>query len=144
MNKLTADPSARRMRPFEGLSGETVLRRVLLLDGVVTGVNGVAYLIGAGGLDSLLGLSTALLRPVGGFLCLFAAIVVSVASRSTISRTAVRAVIFANVLWAVSSFVVAGANWYSPTGPGRTWIVLQATTVAAFAALQRWALGRDD
>lgn len=144
MDKATANTdTATQVRFFEKVSGDILVRRVLLLDAAVTGVNGVAYLVGAGVLDSVLGLSTALLQPTGGLLLVFAAAVTYLAIRPLLTRSAVRGVIVANLIWAISSLFVAAADWFSPTTTGRIWIVVQAGTVALFAGLQHWALRRD-
>ena len=87
------------------------LRTALKLDAVVTGANGAAYLVAAGPLEDLLGLSPALLRGIGAFLLLFSAAVWIVASRPQVSSSAALAVIAVNVLWAADSiaFLAAGA-----------------------------------
>ena len=61
------------------------LRTALKLDAVVTGANGAAYLVAAGPLEDLLGLSPALLRGIGAFLLLFSAAVWTVAARPQVS-----------------------------------------------------------
>ena len=119
---------------------ESLLRVALKLDAVVTGVNGAAYLAAAGPLSELLGLSPGLLRGAGAFLVGFAALVALLARRRAPARPAVLAVVAANVLWAADSVAAALAGWGSPTGVGTAWILLQAVTVAGFAALQLAAL----
>ena len=66
-----------------------LLRLALKLDAIVTGANGAAYLIAAGPLGDLLGLSPALLRGTGAFLLAFAAAVYVTATRPA-SRRPVR------------------------------------------------------
>ena len=112
------------------------LRTALKLDAVVTGANGAAYLVAAGPLEDLLGLSPALLRSIGVFLLLFSAAVWTVAARPQVSMSAALAVIAINVLWAVDSiaFLLSGAS--DPTTVGAIWIVMQALVVAGFAGLQ--------
>jgi hypothetical protein len=116
------------------------LRAALGLDALVTGTNGVAYLAAAGPLSDLLGLSPGLLRGAGAFLVGFAALVAVLAHRRAPARPAVLAVVAVNALWAADSLAAAAAGWGSPTGVGTAWIVLQAATVAGFAALQVAAL----
>lgn len=120
----------------------SLLRTALRLDAVVTGANGAAYLVAAGPLGDLLGLSPALLRGLGAFLVVFAALVWLTSSRSEIPRKAVVAIVVANLVWAVDSVVAAAAGWGSPSTEGTVWIVLQAVTVAAFADLQILGLRR--
>ena len=112
------------------------LRTALKLDAVVTGANGAAYLVAAGPLEDLLGLSPALLRSVGVFLLLFSAAVWTVAARPQVSTSAALAVIAVNVLWAADSiaFLLSGVS--DPTTVGAIWIVMQALVVAGFAGLQ--------
>ena len=94
--------SATRRRPF--------LRLALKLDALVTGANGAAYLVAAGPLGELLGLSPALLRGTGAFLVAFAAAVWLTATRPSIPRGAVHAIVAANAIWAIDSIVAAIAE----------------------------------
>ena len=113
-----------------------LLALALRLDAVVTGANGAAYLVLAGPLGDLLGLSPSLLRGAGAFLVAFAAAV-------WLARpAAVPAIVAANVAWAAASITAAVAGWGSPTTAGTVWIVLQAIVVAGFAELQLTALRR--
>jgi len=118
------------------------LRTALKLDAIVTGANGAAYLVAAGPLEDLLGLSPALLRGIGAFLLLFSAVVWIVGSRPQVSSTAALAVIAVNVLWAADSIAFLAAGLSDPTTVGAIWIVLQALVVAGFAGLQ--AMTRAD
>ena len=94
------------------------LRTALKLDAIVTGANGAAYLVAAGPLEDLLGLSPALLRGTGAFLLLFSAAVWTVASRPQVSPSAALAVIALNVLWAADS--IAFLATASRTHDGRS------------------------
>lgn len=118
---------------------QTVLRRFLALDAVVTGANGLAYLALSGPLGRLLGIDSGLLPALGAFLAVYAAAVGVLASRARPAAFPVRAVIEANLAWSVLS-CVALAMWLSPTTAGAVWTVLQALTVAVFAAVQYLAL----
>jgi hypothetical protein len=113
-----------------------LLRAALKLDALVTGANAVAYLALAGPLADLLGVPAGALRAIGAFLAVFAAAVWVVGARPEPSPAAVRAIVAANVAWAVGSLVAFAADAWSPTTAGAVWIVLQAVTVALFAALQ--------
>ncbi len=112
------------------------LRTALKLDAVVTGANGGAYLVAAGPLEDLLGLSPALLRSIGVFLLLFSGAVWTVAARPRVSTSAALAVIAINVLWAADSIVFLLSGVSDPTTVGAIWIVMQALVVAGFAGLQ--------
>ncbi|TXS48681.1 hypothetical protein EAO75_17405 [Streptomyces sp. uw30] len=118
---------------------QTVLRRFLALDAVVTGANGLAYLVASGPLGRLLGVDSGLLIALGAFLAVYAGGVGLLASRARPAALPVRAVIEANLAWAVLS-LVALAVWLSPSTSGAVWTVVQAVTVAGFAALQHTAL----
>jgi hypothetical protein len=72
----------------------------------------------------------------------FAAGVYAVSRRDPIPAGAVRAVVAANVLWAIGSLVAAIAGWGTPSTAGAVWIVLQAVVVAGFAELQLLGLRR--
>ncbi|MFJ5832627.1 hypothetical protein [Streptomyces sp. NPDC093089] len=122
---------ARTTRP------EVAVRRFLALDAVVTGANGIAYVAASGPLGELLGVDAGLLFELGLFLTAFAAGVAWLASRRRPAALAVKAVVDANVVWAVLS-VVALVAWLEPTAAGLLWTPMQAAAVAGFAGLQ-WA-----
>ncbi|MEU6975248.1 hypothetical protein [Streptomyces sp. NPDC046371] len=126
-----------------GLSRTTqppsMVRRFLALDAVVTGGNGLAYAAASGPLGELLGVGRGLLLGLGVFLTVFAALVAWLASRPQPPVLGVKAVVDANLLWAVLS-VVALVAWLEPSTAGAVWTLLQAGTVAGFAALQWGAL----
>ena len=113
-----------------------LLRVALKLDAVVTGANGAAYLALAGPIGDLLELPASALRGAGAFLLVFAAVVWLLSERPAPGPAAVRAVIAANVAWALGSLGLAAAGWESPSTVGTVWIVLQALTVSGFATLQ--------
>ncbi|MDT7840021.1 hypothetical protein [Streptomyces justiciae] len=118
---------------------QTALRRFLALDAVVTGANGLAYLTASGPLGRFLGVGSTLLLELGAFLVVYAAGVGWLASRPRPAALPVRAVVEANLAWALLS-CVALALWLSPSTAGGVWTVLQALTVAGFAALQHVTL----
>ncbi|MFD8014091.1 hypothetical protein [Streptomyces sp. NPDC058955] len=118
---------------------QSMVRRFLALDAVVTGANGLAYALASGPLGELLGVDPALLLGLGLFLTAFAAGVAWLASRPAPPALAVKLVVDANLLWAVLS-LVALAAWLDPTTAGLVWTPMQAGTVAGFAVLQWSAL----
>ncbi|WP_328874898.1 hypothetical protein OHT76_35210 [Streptomyces sp. NBC_00287] len=118
---------------------QAVLRRFLALDAVVTGANALAYLAASGPLGRLFGVDSTLLLELGVFLAVYAGGVGWLASRARPATFPVRVVIEANFAWAALS-LLALAVWLSPTATGAVWTVMQALTVAAFAALQHIAL----
>lgn len=118
---------------------QRMLRRFLALDALVTGTNAVAYLAVSGPLGRFLGVRPGLLLVLGAFLAGYAAAVGLTASRPHPPTPGVRAVVDANLAWAVLS-CLALALWLAPSTAGTVWTVLQAVTVAGFAALQHGAL----
>ncbi|MFF3339960.1 hypothetical protein [Streptomyces flavidovirens] len=118
---------------------QTMLRRFLALDAVVTTTNGLVYVAASGPVGRLLGVGSGLLFGLGVFLVVFGAGVGYLASRREPATLPVKAVIEANLAWAVAG-LVALALWFSPTTAGTFWIPMQAATVAGFAALQHLAL----
>ncbi|MFH9890662.1 hypothetical protein [Streptomyces luteogriseus] len=118
---------------------QSMLRRFLALDAVVTGGNALAYLAFSGPLGRFLGADATLLLALGAFLALYAAGVGLLAARRQPPALGVRAVVEANLAWAAVS-LVALALWLTPSTPGAVWTVLQALVVAAFAVLQHMAL----
>jgi hypothetical protein len=124
------------------MTRRVTLRGALLLDAAATGANGAAYLLAAGPLGDLLGLSPTLLRLLGAVLVAFALAVWLAATRPGVPRVAVVAIVALNAVWAVGSVVVAIGGWTSPSTVGTLWIVAQALVVGAFAELQANALRR--
>ncbi|MER7127661.1 hypothetical protein [Streptosporangium saharense] len=120
-----------------------LLRLALRLDAVVTGVNGVAYLLLAGPVSDLLGLAVPLQRGVGVFLLVYGVAVWLLAMPKTVNRGAVTAVIALNALWAVASVVELALGGLGTTTLGAVWVVAQALAVGGFAALQYVALRGD-
>src|SRR5687767_8671593 len=102
----------------------SLLRLALRADALVSGLNGAAYLVIAGPLSDLLGLSAGVLRAVGLFLLVYAAAVWWVANRPVAS--AVRTVITGNLVWTAGSIAVVATDLGTPTTIGAVWLVLQA------------------
>jgi hypothetical protein len=119
----------------------SLLRLALRADAVVSGLNGAAYLLLAGPLSDLLGLSAGVLRFAGVFLLVYAAAVWLVADRP--AAPAVRVVVTGNLLWSAGSIAVVVADLGTPTTVGAVWLVLQAVVVAGFAVLQIAGLRRS-
>ncbi|MBW6439618.1 hypothetical protein KZ829_38415 [Actinoplanes hulinensis] len=121
-------------------TSDALLRFVLKADAVVTGVNGIAYLVLAGVLTDVLGYPVSVQRWVGAFLTVFAIGVGVIATRPVVSRAAVRVLIAVNVVWVLLSVVVLGTGAVEATTLGQVWMAAQAAVVAAFAAIQAYAL----
>ena len=122
----------------------TALPVALKLDAVVTAANGAAYLVAAGPLSDLLGLSAPLLRIAGAGLLAFAGVVWLVATAQRMSRPAPATIIALNAVWAVGCVTAVLADLGTPTTIGAVWIVAQALVVAGFAELQLAGLRRAE
>jgi hypothetical protein len=118
------------------------LRLFLGLDAVVTGANGLIYLLAAGPVGDLLDLDAGFLRGIGVFLTVYGVLVGVLARRPVPPATATKAVVEANLLWAVASVAAVVFGWLDPNTVGTVWVPLQALVVAAFAVLQMNGLRR--
>ncbi|TDD98888.1 hypothetical protein [Jiangella asiatica] len=119
-----------------------LLRWVLELDGVGTGLNGLAYLVAAGWIGDRLGLPTALLYPAGAFLVLAGAVLVALSTRRVVPVAWLWGVVAINAVWVVDSVVVAAAGWFDLTTAGTVWVLAQAALVAGFAVVETVAIRR--
>jgi len=118
------------------------LRRVLLADGAVSGACGALMLAGAAPLAGLLGVPEGLLRWAGLSLLPWAALVLWLARRASISRGAILSVIVLNALWAVDCLLLLLSGWVAPTALGVAFLLVQAVTVGVLAELQYVGLRR--
>lgn len=118
---------------------QTVLRRFLALDSVVTTGNGLAYVAFSAPLGRLLGVGPEVLLELGVLLTVFGAGVGWLASRRRPPVLPVTVVVAVNYTWTALS-LVSLPLWSSPTTAGLLWIPAQAVTVASFALLQQLAL----
>lgn len=128
------------MRSSYVTGDESLLRRLLQLDAIVVAINGAAYAVLGGVLDSVLGVPARLLWALGGLLIVWSVFVWYAAT--SLRPEAVWAVIAANFVWTALSLVVLAGGWLSPTTAGGVWIALQAVAVGALAVLQLYALRR--
>ena len=122
-------------------TGAGLLPAALKLDAVVSGANGIAYLVLAGPLSDLFEVPVGLLRGLGAFLVVYAAAVWLVSARPR--PGAVWAVIAGNEVWVAASLVAVIADWWTPSTAGTVWTVMQAAVVASFAVLQFVGLRRQ-
>ncbi|MFD4244406.1 hypothetical protein ACFWP3_22850 [Streptomyces sp. NPDC058525] len=118
---------------------QSMLRRFLALDSLVTTANGLAYAAFSAPLGRLLGVGQGLLLGLGILLVAYGAAVGLLASRRRPPALPVKLVIETNYAWAALS-LVSLAVWFSPTAAGAVWIPAQALVVAGFALLQQLAL----
>jgi hypothetical protein len=120
----------------------TNLRFALLADAAASGATGLMMIAGAGLLEGLLGLPTALMREAGLVLIPYVAFVAYVGTRATISRPAVQATIAMNVLWVAASIGLLMSGYVAPTVLGYAFVIFQAVVVGVFAELQLIGLRR--
>jgi succinate dehydrogenase hydrophobic anchor subunit len=120
----------------------TFLRRALVLDAAASGATGLLMIAAAGLLEGLLGLPAALLRGAGIVLVPYVAFVAFTATRESISRPAVWAIIAANALWAITSALLLVSGLVAPTALGYAFVIFQAAVVALLGELQYMGLRR--
>src|SRR5205823_6556143 len=119
------------------------LRRVLLIDAVISGATGVMLVAGADLLHDWLAVPAVLARGAGVSLIPFALLVGYLATRVSMPRAGVWAVIVCNALWAVDSILLLVGGFVSPTALGTAFIVAQALAVAILAELEYVGLRRS-
>lgn len=108
----------------------------LLVDAVITGANGLAYLLAGGWIADWLGAGESLIRALGVFLVAVGAGVAVLGSRRSISRRWVMALADLNIMWVLAS--IAYAVLGGLTTLGVVWTLLQAGVVGVFASGQVW------
>jgi hypothetical protein len=112
------------------------LRRVLLVDAIISGTTGLVLMLFAESLQGLLGVRFSLLRYSGISLLPFAALLIFLSSRKNLSRPIIWVIIACNALWAIDSILLLLTNWVEPTTLGYTFIIAQALIVATLAEAQ--------
>jgi hypothetical protein len=122
----------------------TFLRRTLWLDSAVSGTTGFLMWLGADGLEPWLAIPGAVFRVAGVSLLPFAALLVALATRPTVPKSAIAAVIVANALWVVASIALLVSGQVAPTLLGYAFVIVQAVAVLGFAELQWVGLRRID
>lgn len=118
------------------------LRRVLLADGVISGTTGLALAVAAGALEPVLGLPAALLRYAGVSLLPFAAFVIWLGTRDSISRSMLQVVIGLNAAWVAASAGLLLSGQVAPSAMGYAFVIGQAVAVAVLAETQYVGLRR--
>lgn len=118
----------------------TLLRNVIALDAAACCVTGAAFAFEAGWLAGPLGLSPALLQPVGGFLFFYGVFLAWLATRLALPRAGVWVLVAFNILWAIESLGLLALGWVQPTDLGLAVVVAQAVAALIVADLQFVAL----
>lgn len=112
------------------------LRRVLFADAATCVATGLLMMLGSNLFERFLGLPTELSRYSGISLLPFAAFLVYLATRESLSPPAVWAVIVLNAFWTADSILLLLSGWIEPNGLGYAFVIFQAFGVAMFAALE--------
>jgi hypothetical protein len=112
------------------------LRRALQLDAIVTGAMALLLIFADSTLAPLLNLPEALLRDTGLFLIAYTAIVGWLATRPSMPRLLVLAVIVGNAAWALCSIALMFSGTVTPNIFGEAFVTIQAIATGAFAELQ--------
>jgi hypothetical protein len=119
------------------------LRQVLIADAVTSAASGVLMFAGSGFLAGILGLPASLLSYAGLSLLPFAALVGLAASRPSLPRVAVWAIIACNAVWALDSIAILFTGWTAPNTLGQVFIVAQALVVLLLAELEYMGMRRS-
>ncbi len=116
------------------------LRAILALDAAASGATGLLLIAGAGLLEGWLNVPAVLMREAGIILIPYVALVAIVATRRTVSRRAVNAIVICNAAWTIASFALLFSGWIAPNWLGQAFIAGQAVVVAGLGYLQYAAL----
>lgn len=119
------------------------LRNALSLDAAACAATGLLLALGANALAGPLGFPASFLIGAGLVLLPCAALLAFFASRETLPRLAVYAVIGVNILWVADSILILLAGWFAPTGLGIAFVLAQAAAVAAITELEVIGLRRS-
>ncbi|AZO79072.1 MULTISPECIES: hypothetical protein [unclassified Bosea (in: a-proteobacteria)] len=112
------------------------LRNALALDAAACAGTGLLLSVGAGSLSGLLGFPAEFLRGAGLVLLPCAVLLAFFASRTSLPRLAVYAVIGVNILWVADSVLILVAGWFAPTTLGIAFVLAQAAAVAVVTELE--------
>ena len=118
------------------------LRAVIAADAAVCGLFGALLAFDAAALAGPLGLSPALMQPVGLFLVGYAVLLAWLAMRPTLPRAAVWSLVGFNVVWALESILLVALGWAHPTMFGTVAVVGQGLGALVVAHLQYLSLRR--
>lgn len=120
-----------------------LLRRALLADAIFSGVSALLLTFDAALLAPLLSLPEALLREVGLFLIVYAALVGWLGARPSAPKALVLIVIAGNAAWTIGSIALLFSGAVSPNLLGGVAVAAQAIATGVFAELQYIGLRRS-
>lgn len=119
-----------------------LLRRTLQVNGTVSGICALLFLLAAPPLSAWTGIPSTLLVVVGlGFLP-FVAFVFYTARQSEMNPTYGRIILVLDIAWVLMSVLVLWARWLPLTTAGKWAVALAAELVAIFAILEYVGLRR--
>lgn len=118
------------------LTSPRFLSRVMWIDAATCAATGVLQLGLTERLASATGLPAGLLLATGWFLVVYALAAAAMAAQATPPRRLIGLVAIGNLGWAVACLVVLASGWFTPTGIGWAWVLVQAVTVVLLAELQ--------
>ena len=122
----------------------TFLRGVLAVDALSCAAMGLGLAAGANIVAGITALPVDLLRYAGIALIPCAAYLAFIASRESLPRLAVWAVIVLNGLWVVESLVTLMSSAVAPNALGYAFVIVQAAFVAVLAELEYVGLKRSE
>jgi hypothetical protein len=128
---------------MSSIQSSSFLRNALSLDAAACAATGLLLALAAGPLAAPLGFPAGFLRGAGVLLLPCAALLAWFASRETLPRIAVHAVIAVNLLWVADSIAILVAGWFQPTGFGIAFVLAQAAAVAVITELEVIGLKRS-
>lgn len=120
------------------------LRYVLFADAATCLACGLLLSAGGTFLQSLTGLPASLMLYAGLSLFPFAAFLLYAATRKSISKPAIWAIIGLNLLWTIDSFLLLASGYVEPTAFGYAFVIMQAIGVLIFADLEFIGLRRAE
>ncbi len=124
-------------------SSPQFLRRVLLADALASGAAGLLMIAMTGLLQTLLSIPAGLLLAAGLVLVPYVAFVVFTATRPMLNRSAVWAIVVANMLWTAASVLLLLSGWIAPSPLGFAFVIAQAAAVFLLGELQMMGLKRS-
>ena len=119
------------------------LRRAILADAIFSGLSAVLLTFSAGMLAPLTNLPEAFLRETGLFLIAYTALVGWLATRQSMPKALVIAVIVGNTAWTIASIALLFSGAMTPNLLGQIFIAAQAIVPGALAELQYIGLRRS-
>ncbi|MGW8554626.1 hypothetical protein [Streptomyces tubercidicus] len=138
------DVQGGRLGAVGSAANGALLRLSLKLDGSVSGLVAALSLLGAGTLDSLLGLPVWLHWAQGAFLAVYAVGLWYAATHPAVMRPIAVAAVVLNAVWAVgcAAILAAGASWFPLTPLGGGYVGFIGIAVVVFGSMQYAGLRR--